>query len=151
MGKLDSLDEKLIQLLGQDAHRNSVSLGKQFGVSPTTIRRRVKKLIQSGIMHIIGVVEPAKLGFPLTAVIAFDVSHDKLESVTNMLASRPEIKWVSTATGRYDIIAVARFRSTDDLSQFMEREMAQVEGLRDSETFICLRVKKGRWVPFADF
>ena len=64
------------------------------------------------------------------------------------LAKRPEIRRVSTTTGRFDIIALAQFRSTDYLSGLMIKELAHLEGLKDSETLICLDLKKGRYVPF---
>ena len=80
-------------------------------------------------------------------MITLDVAHDKLESAMKTLGKQPEIKWLSTTTGRYDIIAMAQFRSTDCLSDFMTKELAQLEGLKDSETFVCLDVKKGRYVP----
>ena len=64
-----------------------------------------------------------------------------------MLANRREVRWVSSSTGRFDIIVLARFHSTDELSGFIQKDLAQVEGLRNSETFVCLHVKKGRYVP----
>ena len=143
----DRLDERLINLLGQDARQSSEALAKQLDVSAATIRRRLKKLVKSGIIRTVAVVDPDKSGFPLTAIIAFDVAHDKLQSTAQMLSEKPEIKWVSTTTGRFDIIALARFQSTDQLSDFLQREVSTIEGLRDTETFICLHVNRGRYMP----
>jgi len=142
----DSLDEHLVQLLEKDASHTSETLAKQFNVSASTVRRRVRKLIQSGVLHFVAVVDPSKAGFPLTAVIAFDVAPEKLDLVAQKLASYPEVKWVSITTGRFDILALARFRSTSELSSFVQRELANMEGVRDSETFICLDVKEGRYI-----
>ena len=63
-----------------------------------------------------------------------------------MLAQRPEIGWVSTTTGRFDILALARFASTDELSDFVEKKVTRIEGVNNSETFICLRIGKGRYM-----
>ena len=89
------------------------------------------------------------VGLPLAAVIAIDATHEKLDSLVQKLSSRPEVKWASTITGRFDIMILGRFRSTDDLSDFMRKMLSHMEGVRDSETFICLHVKKGRYVPIA--
>jgi len=142
----DSIDEKLIQLLERDARQSSEVLAKQLKVSPATVRRRIKKLIQSGVLRIVALVDPQKVGFPLIAIIAFDIAHEKLESVIQMLADRPEVKYVSTTTGRFDVLIQARFRSTEELSDFVQKELPNVEGIRDSETFVCLQVKKGRYI-----
>ena len=144
---MDSLDEKLIELLARDARQSNEALAKELKVSPATIRRRVNKLIQSEVVRIVAVGDPNKIGLPLAAVICFDVAHEKLDSVMEMLANRRDVGWVSSTTGRYDIIAVARFRDRNEFSDFVQKEMAQVEGLRNSETFVCLHVKKGRYVP----
>ncbi len=149
MNTVDTLDEKLLQLLGKDAKQSSEALAKKLNVSPATVRRRVRQLLRNDTLRIVGVGDPQKVGFPLAAIIAIDVAHELLESVLSELAGRPEVKWVSTTTGRYDILALARFRSTDDLSDFMQKTLSQMEGIRDSETFVCLRVAKGRYQPIA--
>ena len=148
MSITDSKEEQLVRLRGQDAQQNSETLAKQLNVSSATVRRRLRKLIRSDLLHIIGVVDPINFGLPLTVLIALDVAHDKLESAMKMLVNRPEITWVSTTTGRFDIMARGRFASTDGISEFMTKELAHMEGLKDSETFICLNVRKGRYIPF---
>ncbi|MFC1986919.1 Lrp/AsnC family transcriptional regulator, partial [Chloroflexota bacterium] len=59
---LDSLDRRLIDLLQQDAHQPSKVLAKQLSVSSSTVRRRVKRLIQQGIIRIIAIPKPEKIG-----------------------------------------------------------------------------------------
>jgi len=146
MAILDSIDQELLQLLEQDARQKSEALAKQLGVSPTTVRRRIRDLIQSGVLRIVALVDPVEAGFPLISIIAFDVANENLESALQILTSRPEIKWLSTTTGRFDVLALARFRSTDELSNFVHKELADIEGLKDSETFVCLQVGKGRYM-----
>ena len=144
----DSLDEQLLRLLGQDARQNSETLAKQLNLSSATVRRRLRKLLRSELLHIIGVTDPASFGFPLAAVIALDISHNKLESAIEVLAKQSEVQWISTTTGRFDIIALAQFRSSERLSNFITKELTQLEGVKDSETFICLDVQKVRYVQF---
>jgi len=91
--KLDSLDEKLLQLLGQDARQSSDALAKQLKVSAATIRRRTRKLFQSKVIRVVAVADPNKIGFPIAVVVAFKVSHDKLESFMKMLVSEPKVIW----------------------------------------------------------
>ena len=143
---IDSLDEKLIQLLEMDARQSSEAVAKQLKVSPATVRRRIKKLIQRGVLRIVALVDPQKVGFPLIAIIAFDIAHEKADSVIQILADRPEVKYASTTTGRFDIMTLVRFRSTEELSNFVHKELSNIEGIRDSETFVCLRVKKGHYI-----
>ena len=144
----DKIDEQLARLLAQDGRQNSETLAKQLNLSSATVRRRLRKLIRDELVHIVGVVDPAKFGFPVAVVITLDVAHDKLESAMETLAKRPEVRLVSATTGRFDIIILARFRSNNGLSEFMTKVLAQLEGVKDSETFLCLDVKKGSLVQF---
>ncbi len=143
MSKIDPIDKRLVRLLEQDAQQSSETLAKQLNLSAATVRRRLGKLIRSDALHIVGLIDPNKFGFPLAVVIALDIEHDKLELAIEALAKQPEIRWLSPTTGRFDIIALARFPSTEHLSDFMLKELPKMEGLRNSETFICLNVKKG--------
>ena len=99
------------------------------------------------IKPIIGVVDIAKFGYPVAAVVALDVAHDKLEAAIEALAKEPEVRWVSTTTGRFDIIFITRFHSSAELSDFMTKRLAKVDGVRNSETFVCLDMKKASYIP----
>jgi len=142
MNIIDSVDEQIVRLLGKDARQNSETLAKHLNLSAATVRRRLRKLLQSDLLRIVGVVDPTSFGFPLIVIITLDVTHDKVELATELLSNLPEVRFASTITGRYDVIVIARFRSTEHLSEFITKELGKVEGLRDSETFVCLEVKK---------
>jgi len=44
------LDERLIELLSQDARQSSQALAKRLNVSSSTIRRRISKLVKRGVL-----------------------------------------------------------------------------------------------------
>lgn len=142
MNKIDSIDEQLIKLLQEDATQTSRVLAKKLNLSPVTVRRRIKKLIRNKVMRIGAIVDPRKIGIPLSVVISLDVAPDKLPSVLKELAKRPEITWVSSTTGRFDIVALARFSSTDGLSKFIQSEISMIDGVKDSEVSVCLQLER---------
>ena len=138
----DSIDKQLIRLLGRDARQNSETLAKQLNISSATVRRKLRKFIQSGTLHIIGVVDPTKFDLPLTAVIALDVVYEQLKSVAETLVNRPEMIFVSSTTGRFDIIAVGQFASTDSLSGFLTDQLAPMDGVKNILSFLA---RSGNW------
>lgn len=144
---LDSLDEQLVHLLAADARQSNERLGQQLNVSATTVRRRLRKLTASGVLHMTARIDPNKAGLPLVTMISFDISHDKLASAIKVLKTYPEVKWLSTTTGRFDIMALAAFHSTQELSAFLQEQVARIEGLRGTETYICLEVSKEPYIP----
>ncbi|MFC1961597.1 Lrp/AsnC family transcriptional regulator [Chloroflexota bacterium] len=139
------LDDKLIRMLQEDGRQSSNVLAKKLGVSSATVRRRIKKLVQSGLLKIVGLVDPDKAGLPFVAIIAVDVVHDKLSEAVKAITAYPEVIWIAATTGRYDIIALAHFAESEQFSNFLREELGRIEGVRDSETFLCLQVAKGRY------
>ncbi len=144
--KMDEIDHKLVRLLAKDARSSSAVLAKLINVSHSTVRRRIRKLINDGTLHIVGVVDPAKFGFSFTAIVALSVAPQNLDSCRKILTSRPEVKWISTTTGRFDIMILGRFRSSRELSDFLLLHIKNIKGLKDSETFICLNMDKTHYM-----
>ena len=139
---IDSLDKKLITFLEQDARQGVDRLANQLGVSSSTISRRIEKLLKNNVIRIVAKPEPTKINLPLSAIVAFDVDHDKLNSVTKILNSRQEVRWLAVTSGRFDIFALMWFPSTEELFRFMENEVGKLEGVINTETFISLHVEK---------
>ncbi len=83
---IDSNDEQLIYLLRKDGRQSSKALARQLKVSPSTVQRRIRKLVQDGTVRIAAVVDPTKSGLPLAVVATIDANYGKLESVVNELA-----------------------------------------------------------------
>ncbi len=143
---IDTIDEQLVRLLQIDSRQSSEELAKQLHVSPRTVRRRIKELTSNKLMRTAVLVDPEAFGFPVVAVIAFNVVHGKLKTATDELLKRPEVKWLVITAGKHDILTLTRFRSTDELSEFLEEELGALQGIQSSETFFCLNVKRGRYM-----
>jgi len=143
----DSIDEQLIRLLGKDARQSSRKLAKHLNISASTVRSRLRRLIRSEKLHFIIAVDPFKAGLRVIAQILLDVEQAKIEKTLETLVKFPEISYVSSTTGRFDIIIFACFASHHDLAMFLQNQLGKMEGVRDSETLICLDIKKGQFVP----
>jgi Lrp/AsnC family transcriptional regulator for asnA, asnC and gidA len=146
MNMLDSIDKKIVMLMGQNARQSSEKIAEQLNLNAATVRRRTGRLLKNDLLRIVAITDPANFGFTLGVVINLDVENSKLESVINWLIDRPEIKWAALTTGRFDITVVGRFESTDHLSSFLTKELAKMEGIKDTETLISLDVRKGRYI-----
>jgi len=148
---MDIVDKELIKLLANDALQNKDLIAKKLGSTPGTVRRRIRKLIKDDAIRIVAIIEHKKVGLPLTAIIGFDVEIDKLESAAKSIAIRPEVSWAGVTSGRYDLMLMARLPSTDDLFQFVKELSQQVDGIRDSETFISIHEAKGQYTQMYTF
>jgi Lrp/AsnC family transcriptional regulator for asnA, asnC and gidA len=143
----DSIDIKLVKLLSKNARQDSETLAKKLDLSAATVRRRIKKLIGSGSLRIIGVVNAPSFGLPLSVIIALDVIPEKLDSAMKALNNLPGINRVFFTSGRYDVIVNANFASTSALADFIRDHLNKIEGLKDTETFICLDEERQHFLP----
>ena len=138
----DLLDTQLIALLQKDANQTSEKLAEQLSVSPSTVRRRMKTLIGREVIRIVAIPEPKHVGLPLVAVVAFQLEHEKINSFLEVLGRREEVKCLYATSGRFDAIALMWFPSTEQLFEFMEKGIGKLEGIKTTETFICLHTEK---------
>jgi Lrp/AsnC family transcriptional regulator, regulator for asnA, asnC and gidA len=145
----DSIDIKLVRLLSKNARQDSETLAKKLDLSAATVRRRIKRLLNSGSLRIIGVVNAPTFGLPLTVIIALDVIPEKLTEAMKALAKLPAINRVFFTSGRYDIIVNANFASTNALADFIREHLNTIEGLKDTETFICLDEGEQHFLPLS--
>ena len=116
----DLLNMQLISLLEKNASQNSEELARQLNVSSSTIRRRTNELIQQGTLHIVAIPEPKNIGLNMITIIVFQVQHEHLSSVLDTLKSRKDVKCLYATSGRYDVMALMWFSSTEQLYKFME-------------------------------
>jgi DNA-binding Lrp family transcriptional regulator len=143
MVAIDHVDAQLIHLLGANANIKNHDLAKMLHLSPAAVRRRTKRLLDSGMLRIVAVADPKDLGLLLTVIIFFNVIQNELEAVLKRLADLPEVKSVNTIAGQFDIMILTRFNSFDRFSNFMQNEISRIEGVTHFEEFVCLReVKK---------
>ncbi|MBI2287736.1 MAG: Lrp/AsnC ligand binding domain-containing protein, partial [Chloroflexi bacterium] len=80
----------------------------------------------------------------IKAIIALNISYESIDNVMQTLAAQPETMWIASTTGRFDVFALVQFNSTEELSQYLRGRLTRIEGVKNSETFVCLYVEKGK-------
>ena len=142
MKSIDHIDEQLMQLLEGDARQTSETLARQLNVSSATIRRRLKRLIDSNVLHIVAYRDPVKSGLPVAAVVGFRIDHALADSAMRAICSHPAVVLACSTTGRFDAFALTRFSSNEEFSSFLRSDVTKIAGVRGSETFVCLHIEK---------
>jgi Lrp/AsnC family transcriptional regulator for asnA, asnC and gidA len=145
---MDEIDTQIIAALDEDVRSSYRSLAKRIKVDQVTIRRRLKRLTESGVLRLGALVDYSKLGPSLNALFAFNVGPGNVDSVLQQVSELQHISWVSAVTGRFDVIALGRFSSHDELTEFVHKDLSSIKGLLRSETFVFLRRQKSFYSPF---
>ncbi|MCZ3386655.1 MAG: Lrp/AsnC family transcriptional regulator [Actinomycetia bacterium] len=141
--RIDELDIQLLDLLQSDARMPFVKLADALGVSDTTVRTRVDRLVRLlGVKFVVD-FDPAALGL-LYLYLAARVQGATMAKAIERLAQMPEIVSVGRTTGGYDLICEIICRDNDDLTRVLDAVRA-IPGIVHMDTFNVLRVEKEDW------
>ena len=101
---VSALDKRIIEHLQADGRRPFTQIAADLGVSEAAVRARTNRLIERGILQVVGVTDPLKLGFHQMAMIGIRCESDKLIEVAEHLAAMPEVDYVVITAGSYDLL-----------------------------------------------
>ena len=139
---LDRLDRRILAILQRDGRTPNTEIARQEGVSPGTVRRRIAALIEDGLIKIVAVVDPEKVGMSTVAFIHLDVDLAHLDEAAKALCRMPFVLYVAYTTGQSDVLIQAVFPNHKALADFWRNDLARVPGVLRSDTSIQLEVSK---------
>ena len=142
---LDGTERRMVELLQQDGRLTVAQLARALGVTEVTARRKLKRLLGDGIMRIVATVDPFDVGYETPVIIGLKVDRGKLDAVAERLSGLPQVRYVGASTGRVDLIVEVVTRTNQDLAAFLLSELAEIEGITDSETNLIVRIYKQSW------
>src|SRR5512135_120310 len=138
---VSELDKRIIEHLQQDGRRPFTQIATELGVSEAAVRARTNRLVERGILQIVGVTDPEALGFQ-QALIGIRCEPGRLLEVAEALASMPEVDYVVVTAGRFDVLIETVAEDNEGLLQFLNERLQRIGGVRDTETFTYLRLVK---------
>ena len=98
--EVDAVDRQLLRLLRDDGRRPNAEIARALGVSEHTVRKRLDRLRDKGVLRIIGLLDPAATGFPVDVLIGIGVRHGLVREVGRRLAAQGCVAFVGHTTGR---------------------------------------------------
>jgi len=138
---LDDVSRSIIEQLQQDGRRSYASIGKVVGLSEAAVRQRVQRLTESGIMQIVAVTDPLQIGFARQAMVAVHV-QGAIEPVADALSQMEEVVYVVMTAGTYDVLCEVVATDDAELLDLVSARIRAVPGVRDTETFMYLKLAK---------
>ena len=140
-GLLDDVSKAIVEELQQDGRRTYGSIAEAVGLSEAAVRQRVQKMRDAGIMQIVAVTDPLQIGFRSQAMVGIRADGDTRE-VADRLAKVDDIDYVVMCTGSFDILVELVTEDEDSLLELLNGVIRQIPGVRDTETFMYLKLTK---------
>ncbi len=140
--EVSALDKRIIEHLQQDGRRPFTQIAADLGVSEAAVRARTNRLVERGILQVVGVTDPLKLGFQQQAMIGVRCERNRLIDVADAVSSFPEVDYVVITAGAFDLLVEVVCEDNEALLTFLTEKLRAVEGVRETETFVYLRMVK---------
>lgn len=138
----DEIDLQIINALRKDGRIAFSQIAEQLHVSPGMIRLRYNRLVDQGYLKVVAITNPLRMGFKTMAMIGIRVDGSKLLDVAEMVSKLDEVIYLVVASGRFDIFAEVVCRDHEHLLSFITEKLSTIDGVRDSESFIHLKIVK---------
>ncbi len=139
--EIDETDKAIIRELQLDGRLPYSKLGPAVGLSQAAARQRVQRLIDSGVMQVVAVTDPATLGFAVQALVGIEVTGD-VRAAAASLTELDEAEYVVITAGRYDIFAEVVCLDMAHLLELVNDRIRVLNGVRGTQIFSYLHLVK---------
>jgi Lrp/AsnC family transcriptional regulator, leucine-responsive regulatory protein len=141
---ISSLDVKALQTLMRNGRTTWAELGQLLGLSAPSTADRVRKLEQRGIIRgYAALVDPALVGYPLTAYVSVSLaSHRNRAAFLRAISKMDQVAECHHVAGDDDYLLKVRCRGTQDLDHLLATQLKDKLGVARTRTTIVLSTAK---------
>jgi len=137
---IDPLDWEIIEKLRSNGRLSNSAIARELNITEGTVRHRVKRLTENGVVRIAGAVKPGYMEKELLAVLGLNISESsKLRTAFDKVRQLPEVRTTFITSGRYDLMIVVAVRGNRGLINFLTTSVASVKEIVNTESFILLK------------
>jgi len=140
--EIDEIDTSIIEKLRQDGRTTFAQIAQELNVSPGMIRMRYNRLVENDCLKVVAITNPLQTGYETMGLIGIRVDGSKLLDAANKIAEFDEVVYLVVTSGSYDILAEIRAVDHAHFLQFLTEKLYRIDGVRESESFIHLKIIK---------
>jgi DNA-binding Lrp family transcriptional regulator len=139
---VDDLDLQLIAILAEDARVSNRKIAADLGVNEGTIRGRIKRLQQDGMIAFTALTSPKMESATKVAFISIQADVDNVRDIARRIAELPMVNTVMIMLGRFNILTFCLFKDLDKLHALASDQILSVDGVHHIETSIAVKTIK---------
>jgi DNA-binding Lrp family transcriptional regulator len=140
---MDDFDRSLVACLVADGRRSNREIARQLGVSDGTVRTRIRRLEDAGLMRIVAQTDPVALGVAGSiAHIGIEVIGGSLHAVADELSTWPEVASCTITSGSHDLHVVVAAPDVVSLGMLVAERLRGLPGVRRTTTWPAVDVLK---------
>lgn len=139
---LDEKDRAIISYLQYDGRIPYTKIADELNIAEGSVRQRVKRLIDSGVLQIVGIVEPKEMGWNEAGMIGITVQANRIAEVAEAIAQLSEVSYLFQAAGEFDLFAEVYCKDRDHFVSFLNNKLQKIPGVDRTQSFLILKMHK---------
>ena len=132
--KIDLIDLKIIEELKNNSRISFNEVSKKIDKTEATVRRRVKKLTEDGVIKRFTIDYDIDTKQTISATIKAVPDFKEIKRILNDLRSIDEIKNIWRLSGDCGLLMKVDISSIDKFNPLIEEKISQIEGIKIIET-----------------
>jgi DNA-binding Lrp family transcriptional regulator len=136
---LDAVDRRIVELLLDDGRMSVNELASRAHVSRATAYARLERLRTDGvIVGFTAVVDSAKLGWSVAALILVNVDQGQWRQIRDAVVQLPGLEYLAFTSGGFDLVLLVRLPAISDLRDVVLVRLHDIDGIRSTQTIFVL-------------
>lgn len=138
--RIDDTNKEIVKHL-KDGRKAFSAIAEELGITENTVRSRVNKLMEEGILSISGLVDPEYVPGLQIVIMGIKLSTRELQKRASEFLKLRGVVSVAVVTGRYDLIVELVLCEDEDLSllQFFSTELTKIDDVLDVESYVVYK------------
>ena len=136
--RLDKLDQGIVDRLARDARISNRAIAADLGVTEGTIRTRIKRLQNEGLIQFTVVTDFRMAGSPNLCMMGIDADPSHVSDLARSLSEIPEITCVIVLLGRFSLLVMGLFTNLEQLNDLVTERIRSLPGVQRIDTSISV-------------
>jgi DNA-binding Lrp family transcriptional regulator len=137
----DELDVAILQSLIDDGRQSSRKIARSHNVSEGTVRTRLNRLTQSGLVRVVAMIEPVALGLVGTiANVSIRVDRARISAIQKELSAMPELVFMAVCVGSSDLNVAITATDPQQLIELISTRIQTIDGVYATDTLFMVDV-----------
>ena len=143
----DDLNQQIIRLLQDDGRAAYDEIGQKLGVSGGTVRNRVTRMREAGMLHIVAVVDPVAVDYEADAMLGIKATPGTAPSaIAERLDPYPAVVYVMWVGGRFDLLVELVCDRETELTGFLNQHIHGQSDIAHVEVMTRLGMFKNQFL-----
>ena len=143
----DELNKEIIRMLEEDGRLPYDVIATKLGVSAGTVRNRVHRMREAGMLSIVAVVDPIAADYAADAMLGIKVAPGTTpKAVAERLQVFPEVVYIIWVSGRFDLLVELVCDADAVFTEFLNAQIYDQSDIAHVEVMSCLDMFKNQFL-----